>query len=98
MHLTCILLWAQSAVYVLCTTQHCSCKPLQLVLTTHSYAGTPTIHCYIIDQQQRAPKAKPQTLFLRAISHRAETYSPEGADKSLLMALDELERAMLDPR
>lgn len=42
--------------------------------------------------------AKPQTLFLRAISHRLQTYSLEGADKALLMALDELERAMLDPR
>lgn len=44
------------------------------------------------------PKVKPQTLFLRAISYRAETYSPEGANRVLLMALDELERAMLDPR
>ncbi|KAG5181165.1 acetyl-CoA carboxylase [Tribonema minus] len=46
----------------------------------------------------KKPKVKPQTLFLRAISYRQETYSPEGANKALLMALDELERAMLDPR
>ncbi|CAN0308491.1 unnamed protein product, partial [Ectocarpus fasciculatus] len=43
-------------------------------------------------------RATPQTLFLRAISHRPETYTMEGANQALLMAMDELERAMLDSR
>ncbi|CAM9330367.1 unnamed protein product [Chrysoparadoxa australica] len=50
-----------------------------------------------VEQGGAGKRAKPQTLFLRAISHREEVYTPEGADRALLTAMDELERAMLNP-
>lgn len=40
----------------------------------------------------------PQVLFLRAISHTQDTTTPAGAERALLMAMDELDRARLDPR
>jgi acetyl-CoA carboxylase/biotin carboxylase 1 len=40
----------------------------------------------------------PQALFLRAISNSEGTTSAAGAERVLLMAMDELERAMLDAR
>lgn len=40
----------------------------------------------------------PQVLFLRSISLSPETVSAQGSEKSLTLALDELERAVLDPR
>ncbi|CAM9555517.1 unnamed protein product, partial [Choristocarpus tenellus] len=51
-----------------------------------------------VENGPQTKRGKPQTLFFRAISHRPETYTMEGANKALLLALDELERAMLDPR
>ena len=40
----------------------------------------------------------PQVLFLRSISHSPDTTSFAGAERALLMAMDELDRARLDPR
>jgi len=40
----------------------------------------------------------PQVLFLRSISNNPMVASPAGAEKALLMAMDELDRAALDPR
>ncbi|CAM9940346.1 unnamed protein product [Pylaiella littoralis] len=51
-----------------------------------------------VERGGASKRATPQTLFLRAISHRPETYTIEGANQALLMAMDELERAMLDSR
>ncbi|CAM9423058.1 unnamed protein product [Ascophyllum nodosum] len=56
-------------------------------------------HIYLgVERGAAIKRSTPQTLFMRAISHRQETYSLEGANQALLMAMDELERAMLDPR
>eukprot|EP01039_Chlorochromonas_danica_P007440 gene7440-8227_t len=43
-------------------------------------------------------KSSPEVLFLRANSHSTDTTSLAGADRIVLMALDEIERVMLDPR
>lgn len=42
--------------------------------------------------------AKPQAVFLRALSHSNDLASTSGATRVLLTALDELDRAMLDSR
>merc|ERR1719473_1177799 len=43
-------------------------------------------------------KKAQQVVFLRAISHSPDVANEVGAERALLGALDELERAMLDPR
>jgi acetyl-CoA carboxylase/biotin carboxylase 1 len=51
--------------------------------------------------QESAPPRRgppPQVLFLRSISLSKSTASLEGTERVLLMAMDELDRAMLDPR
>jgi acetyl-CoA carboxylase/biotin carboxylase 1 len=40
----------------------------------------------------------PQVLFLRSISHQMDTVSEFGAERAILLAFDELDRARLDPR
>jgi hypothetical protein len=40
----------------------------------------------------------PQALFLRSISRREETVTKQGAERTVLLAIDELDRARLDPR
>lgn len=40
----------------------------------------------------------PQQLFLRSISNSAGSVTQQGADRVLLLAMDELDRALLDPR
>jgi len=40
----------------------------------------------------------PQVVFLRSISLSEQTASPEGAERVLVMGMDELERGLLDPR
>jgi acetyl-CoA carboxylase/biotin carboxylase 1 len=45
-----------------------------------------------------AKKDAQEVLFLRSISHSAESGTPGGAERIITMALDEIERAMLDPR
>ena len=41
---------------------------------------------------------KPQVLFLRSFSNSVSSYSSQGAERVIIMGLDELERAILDPR
>ena len=41
---------------------------------------------------------QPQVLFLRSISHSTDTPKFSGADRVLQLAMDELDRALLDPR
>ena len=42
-------------------------------------------------------RPRPMTVFLRAISHSVDTETQDGAERLLLAAMDELERAMLHP-
>eukprot|EP01041_Mallomonas_annulata_P006607 gene6607-13373_t len=51
-----------------------------------------------MDGTARGSKDLPQVLFLRAISNSQDTASKDGADRVLSLAIDELERAVLDPR
>ena len=41
---------------------------------------------------------KPQVLFLRSFSNSVSSYTSQGAERVIIMGLDELERAILDPR
>jgi acetyl-CoA carboxylase/biotin carboxylase 1 len=47
---------------------------------------------------KKAAGTEPQVLFLRSISLSAEAVSPVGSERMLVQAMDELERASLDPR
>jgi hypothetical protein len=41
---------------------------------------------------------QPQVLFLRSISLSPEAASPKGSERMIVQAMDELDRATLDPR
>jgi len=49
------------------------------------------------DDNVAITRPRPQTVFLRAISHSVDTETQGGAERLLLSAMDELERAMLHP-
>jgi acetyl-CoA carboxylase/biotin carboxylase 1 len=49
------------------------------------------------DDQVAVSRPRPQTVFLRAISHSVDTETKAGAERLLLSGMDELERAMLHP-
>ena len=55
------------------------------------YIGTPKVDV-------KGKKSDQQYLFLRSISNTAETVSHDGAERVLLLAMDELDRALLDSR
>jgi len=42
-------------------------------------------------------RPRPQTIFLRAISHSMDTDKMDGADRLMVSAMDELDRALLNP-
>jgi acetyl-CoA carboxylase/biotin carboxylase 1 len=50
------------------------------------------------DPLSKGKGERPQVLFLRSFSNSASTHSPDGSERVILMGLDELERAILDPR
>src|SRR4051812_4527097 len=43
-------------------------------------------------------QSQQEVLFLRSITLSTDSVSPQGAERIVLMALDELDRAQLDPR
>lgn len=49
------------------------------------------------DDNVAISRPRPMTVFLRAISHSVDTETQGGAERLLLSAMDELERAMLHP-
>ena len=76
---------------------------LNRLLNNHELIPMPTVgrnsKMYIGTQRDYVGRGpKPQTIFLRSISLSAETAGAVGAERVLLMAMDELERAMLDSR
>ena len=42
-------------------------------------------------------RPRPQTIFLRALSHSLDSSSPAGAERLMVAAMDELDRALLNP-
>jgi acetyl-CoA carboxylase/biotin carboxylase 1 len=51
-----------------------------------------------VEKNPKNKRAQPQTVFLRALSHRATLFTKEGANRAMLSAMDELERIMLNPQ
>eukprot|EP01035_Chromulina_nebulosa_P000282 gene282-404_t len=48
--------------------------------------------------EKKSRDSMQQVLFLRSISLSFDSVTPDGAERIILMALDEIERALLDPR
>lgn len=76
---------------------------LNRLLNNHEMISLPTVgrnsKMYIGTQREAVGRGpKPQTIFLRSISLSQETAGVAGSERVLLLAMDELERAMLDPR
>ena len=50
-----------------------------------------------VDENVAITRPRPMTIFLRAISHSVDTNTVQGSDRLVLSAMDELERAILNP-
>jgi acetyl-CoA carboxylase/biotin carboxylase 1 len=49
------------------------------------------------DENVAVTRPRPQTIFLRALSHSLDSSSQTGAERLLISAMDELDRALLNP-
>jgi len=49
------------------------------------------------DENVAVTRPRPQTVFLRALSHSLDSSSPTGAERLMVSAMDELDRALLNP-
>ena len=49
------------------------------------------------DDNVAVTRPRPQTVFLRALSHSLDSSSPAGAERLMVAAMDELDRALLNP-
>ena len=75
---------------------------LNRLLQNYNLESMPTVsrnsQMYLGTERGKAAKDSPQVLYLRSISLEPRTVSDQGAERVMLMAMDELERATLDSR
>lgn len=79
---------------------------LNRLVKNHDITRLPSVNrnTFLFYGKEKAPAvgrkkdASGEVLFLRSISLSEDSVSGDGAERIILMALDELERAMLDPR
>eukprot|EP01033_Poteriospumella_lacustris_P003046 gene3046-2231_t len=75
---------------------------LNRVTKNHDVTRLPAVgrNSFLLLGKERVASSKDaqEVLFLRSISHSAESGTAAGAERIVTMALDELERATLDPR
>jgi acetyl-CoA carboxylase/biotin carboxylase 1 len=77
---------------------------LNRLVENHELARLPTVgrnsqlYLGVPKVDSKGKKSDQQYLFLRSISNTAETVSADGAERVLVLAMDELDRALLDSR